>query len=239
MAHVQCGPAMHVSLSTWLSSLRAEATAGFPTHVGPSLRWVVSKRNQLRPLEECGWARVALLCLAPMYEAMCLHLGDPLSPLSGPLLFLFSSVSPFLPPPAPQFSLATSTSTCMTFQLRFLKVLRELIGCQLAKGRVDRDLGGLWCTRFRPAMGLPECSSSAPVLGHLPSSVESKPSQERLAGNSGFGWLQSQPPQAAPEPLETASLHLKVSGLVTRASAQAPEAQTGVESRDQSGPAGG
>lgn len=153
---------------------------------------------------------------------------------------LFSTVSS-LPPHPPNFLWLSQTQHCMIFQLRFLKISRErkLIACQLAKGRVDRELRGPWCKRSRPAMSFPECSSSVPALRHLLTSVESQPCQDRPAGNSGFGRLQGQPPQAAPETLEIAILLSRGQGYLTWAgnlslSPQDPETQAGVEGKDQS-----
>lgn len=73
------------------------------------------------------------------FMGQCTYLGDPLSPLPGCLLYLFPSISSLSPHSTPQFSLATRTPTLHGLLVKVLKSLeRELVRCQLAKGRVDR-----------------------------------------------------------------------------------------------------
>lgn len=187
MTHVQWGPAMRISLSAWaVNSPRAEATPGFPTHgAGPSLGWAVSGRNPLRPLEKrgCAWT-LGTLCL-----------------LSGPLVcFPLSPLS--LPPatPLPQFSLATPTSILHDRSVKVLKSLkRELIGLSAGQREgaqgAGRPLVFMVQTSHGPP-GMSQLSSAQPPPWGTCQQVWSPSHQERPARNSGFGWLQSQPPQS-------------------------------------------
>lgn len=73
------------------------------------------------------------------FMGQCTYLGDLFSSLPGYLLYLFPSISSLPPHPTPQLSLATATPTMHGLLVKVLKSLeRELFGCQLAKGRVDR-----------------------------------------------------------------------------------------------------
>ena len=132
-------PVAHVQwcLSSWsVGSLRAGATSGLHTNgTGPHLGCAVSGRNPLRPLEKTGpGAAVALLAAA----------GNAQHPFVGQCSWTWGTLC--LPSPSPPLPVpsATPTPTCQELSVQSLKSLKRenLIGCQLAKGRVNREPGG-------------------------------------------------------------------------------------------------